>query len=180
MLDDDHYGLEKVKERIVEYLAVQQRSQKQMKGPIMCSGRTAPGVGKTSLGKSVARATGRENLFASVWEVCATRARSEAIGGPTSARCRARSFRHLKKAKDHQSVNIYWMRSTRWARISAVIRRRRCSRFWILSRTRTFVDHYLEVEYDLIERDVFDDGQLVQHAGPAFGPNGDHSTGGLH
>ena len=58
MLDDDHYGLEKVKERIVEYLAVQQRSKK-LKGPIMCL-VGPPGVGKTSLGKSVAKATGRE------------------------------------------------------------------------------------------------------------------------
>ncbi|MEO0746507.1 MAG: LON peptidase substrate-binding domain-containing protein, partial [Pseudomonadota bacterium] len=58
ILDNDHYGLEKVKERIVEYLAVQQRSKK-MKGPIMCL-VGPPGVGKTSLGKSVAKATGRE------------------------------------------------------------------------------------------------------------------------
>ncbi len=58
VLDDDHYGLEKVKERIVEYLAVQSRSAK-LKGPIMCL-VGPPGVGKTSLGKSVARATGRE------------------------------------------------------------------------------------------------------------------------
>ena len=58
VLDVDHYGLEKVKERIVEYLAVQQRSAK-LKGPIMCL-VGPPGVGKTSLGKSVAKATGRE------------------------------------------------------------------------------------------------------------------------
>ena len=58
VLDADHYGLEKVKERIVEYLAVQQRSKK-LKGPIMCL-VGPPGVGKTSLGKSVAKATGRE------------------------------------------------------------------------------------------------------------------------
>ena len=58
MLDHDHYGLTKVKERILEFLAVQQRSPK-AKGPIMCL-VGPPGVGKTSLGKSVAKATGRE------------------------------------------------------------------------------------------------------------------------
>ena len=58
ILDADHYGLEKVKERIIEYLAVQTRTKK-VKGPILCL-VGPPGVGKTSLGKSVARATGRE------------------------------------------------------------------------------------------------------------------------
>ena len=57
VLNADHFGLEKVKERILEYLAVQQRMQK-VKGPILCL-VGPPGVGKTSLGKSVARATGR-------------------------------------------------------------------------------------------------------------------------
>ena len=58
VLEEDHYGLEKVKERILEYLAVQQRMKK-MKGPILCL-VGPPGVGKTSLGKSIARATGRK------------------------------------------------------------------------------------------------------------------------
>ncbi|RVU17156.1 endopeptidase La [Methylobacterium oryzihabitans] len=58
MLDHDHFGLEKVKERIVEYLAVQQRANK-LTGPILCL-VGPPGVGKTSLGKSIAKATGRE------------------------------------------------------------------------------------------------------------------------
>ena len=58
VLDEDHYALEKVKDRIVEYLAVQARTNK-LKGPILCL-VGPPGVGKTSLGKSIARATGRE------------------------------------------------------------------------------------------------------------------------
>ncbi len=58
VLDDDHYALEKVKDRIVEYLAVQARTNK-LKGPILCL-VGPPGVGKTSLGKSIAKATGRE------------------------------------------------------------------------------------------------------------------------
>ncbi|MBR2170693.1 endopeptidase La [Sphingopyxis sp.] len=58
ILDDDHYALEKVKDRIVEYLAVQARTNK-LKGPILCL-VGPPGVGKTSLGKSIAKATGRE------------------------------------------------------------------------------------------------------------------------
>ena len=58
ILDADHFGLEKVKERIVEYLAVQRRTKK-MKGPILCL-VGPPGVGKTSLGKSIAKASGRE------------------------------------------------------------------------------------------------------------------------
>jgi ATP-dependent Lon protease len=58
VLDEDHYALDKVKDRIVEYLAVQARTNK-LKGPILCL-VGPPGVGKTSLGKSIARATGRE------------------------------------------------------------------------------------------------------------------------
>lgn len=64
ILDEDHYGLEKVKERIIEYLAVQARAKK-LKSPILCL-VGAPGVGKTSLGRSIARATGRKFVRASL------------------------------------------------------------------------------------------------------------------
>ena len=67
VLNEDHYGLDKVKERIIEHLAVQQRAKK-MKGPILCL-VGPPGVGTTSLGKSIARATGREFLALSLGEL---------------------------------------------------------------------------------------------------------------
>jgi ATP-dependent Lon protease len=90
ILDEDHFGLDKIKERILEFLAVR-RLVKKMKGSILCF-VGPPGVGKTSLARSIARATGRE-FVGCPSGACGTRPRSAATVGRTSARSRARSSR---------------------------------------------------------------------------------------
>ena len=144
----EHYALDKVKERIIEYLAVQSAVPNKVKGSILCL-VGPPGVGKTSLGKSIAQARPGRNFvrmsLGGVRDEAEIRGHRRTYIGSMPGKI----IQGMKQGEELPTRCSCWMKSTSWGPTGGAIRPPPCLRCWTPSRTRTFNDHYLEIDYDL-------------------------------
>ena len=177
VLDADHYGLEKVKERILEYLAVQQRSDK-VQGPDPVPGR--PARRRQDLARQVDRQGDRPQLRAHVAGRRARRGRDPRPPAHLYRLDARQGHPGHEEGEDRPTRCSCSTRSTSWAPTGAATRPRRCWRCWTPSRTATFNDHYLEVDYDLSDVMFVTTANSAAHAAAADGPHGDHPHPRLH
>ena len=178
ILDEDHYGLKKVKERILEYLAVQALVEQAARA--RCSASSARPASARPRSRSRSRARRAASSCACRSAACATRPRSAATAARTSARCPASIIQSLKKAGTNNPVFLL----DEVDKMSTDFRGDPAAALLEVldpEQNHAFNDHYLDLDYDLSDvMFITTANTLSRHPGAAAGPHGDHPAQRLH